>query len=265
MQPHLSRMRHVIQNACVSVLLVAHLFLINPSAHADIPIVAAASNLKFVMEAIGQAYLSLNHQSVKFSYGSSGSIFQQIRHGAPFQVFLSAEEIYVQQLHAADLTEGNSYTYGIGRLVYFAPSGSTLKPSRGLPDLQQAVAEHRVNRFAIANPNHAPYGKAAMSTLRNLGLLPAIQPALVQGENVSQAAQFAISGATDGGLFAYSLVFSNQVSKRGTYYLVPESFHDPLLQSATLIKGCDADARRFFQFLQSNTAKAIFRQYGFVL
>ncbi|WP_426415439.1 molybdate ABC transporter substrate-binding protein [Aestuariirhabdus sp. LZHN29] len=241
--------------------LVALLLALPVSA--DAPLVAAASSLKFALEEIGQQYRAQRGLAVRFVFGSSGNFYRQIRQGAPYQIFLSADEEYVQLLESVDLVQLPSFIYSTGRLAYFAPAGSSLNPELGMDDLRRAVTEQRLNRFAIANPAHAPYGRAALEVLQQLGVEAQIKPHLVLGENVSQAAQFAVSGSTDGGLIAYSLALSPQLSARGSFRLVPAELHAPLRQRAAVIKGAGEDAQQFFDYLQTDQAQATFARYGF--
>jgi len=155
--------------------------------------------------------------------------------------------------------------YATGRIVLFAPHGSPLQLDAQAAGLQAALAGKRIRRFAIANPEHAPYGRAAEQALRKLGLWDALQGKLVLGENVSQAAQFAGSGSAQGGIFAYSLALSPGVAKLGRYVLLPESLHQPLRQRMVLIKGAGETARRFYEYLQQPAARKILTQYGFAL
>jgi molybdate transport system substrate-binding protein len=127
------------------------------------------------------------------------------------------------------------------------------------------LADGRVKKFAIANPAHAPYGRRAEEALLHLGLWEEIKDRLVLGENVSQATQFATSGATQGGIIAYSLALSPDVSKLGTYTLIPDNWHEPLRQRMVLIKGAGETAQAFYAFMQGASARAIMRRYGFAL
>jgi molybdate transport system substrate-binding protein len=155
--------------------------------------------------------------------------------------------------------------YAIGRLVLFAPHGSPVKIDPGLAGVKAALAAAQIKRFAIANPEHAPYGRAAEQALRKAGLWDDMRSRLVLGENVSQAAQFATSGSTEGGLFAYSLALSPQVAKLGSYVLIPETMHEPLRQRMVLVKGAGETAKRFYRYLQEPRARQIFERYGFTL
>jgi molybdate transport system substrate-binding protein len=133
-----------------------------------------------------------------------------------------------------------------------------------LSDLKSALADGRVQRFAIANPEHAPYGRAAEQVLKSQGLWDALQPKLVLGENVSQAARFATSGSAQAGIFAYSLALSPNVSGLGSYVLLPEGLHQPLRQRMALIKGANMTAQKFYRYLQQPVARQIFKRYGFL-
>lgn len=225
--------------------------------------VAAASNLRFALPPIESQFTAETGESVRSVFGSSGHFYRQIRQGAPYEIFLSADESYIKQLESSGLTAEPSFVYGVGRLAYFAPHGSLLDPKRGLADLKQAVLEHRIQRFAIANPGHAPYGKAAFAILQNLAIAESIQGALLLAENISQTAHLAAGGSTDGGLIAYSLVFSDSISKRGTYSVVPNHLHPPLIQRVVLLKGASETATRFYHFLKSATASDLLSRYGF--
>lgn len=229
------------------------------------PLVAAASDLQFALEEVAQRFESETGQELRLSFGSSGNFARQIRQGAGFDLFLSADEAYVEMLVREGLTRGEGVLYALGRLVMIVPKTSRLEADEQLDDLERALAEGRVRRFAIANPEHAPYGDRAAEALRHRGLWEALQPVLILGENVSQAAQFAVSGNAEGGLIAYSLVRSTALADKGDYALVPESWHSPLRQRMVLLKDAGPVAERFYEYLQQSEARAILRDYGFVL
>jgi molybdate transport system substrate-binding protein len=228
------------------------------------PLVAAASDLKFALEETAAKFRAETGRDVTLVFGSSGNFTRQIEQGAPFRLFLSADEGYVRRLAEKSLTVDDGTLYAMGRIVLFAPHGSPLKPEAGLEGLRAALRANRVARFAIANPEHAPYGRAAMQALGHAGLADEIRPRLVLGENVSQAAQFAVSAA-QGGIFAYSLALAPEVSKQGSFALIPAEWHEPLRQRMVLLKGADATARDFYAFLQARPAREIFIRYGFAL
>lgn len=229
------------------------------------PVVAAASDLQFALAEIAAAFKAETGQDVKLLMGSSGNFARQIRQGAPFHIYLSADEDYVLDLARDDFLKDEGALYAIGRVVLMVPPGSPLTADGMLDDLAAALADGRLKRFAIANPEHAPYGKRAEESLRHKGLWEAIKPKLVFGENVSQAAQFATSGNTQGGIIAYSLALAPQVAARGDFALIPQEWHAPLRQRMVLTKKAGPAAERFYAYLQTPPARAIFRKYGFLL
>lgn len=231
----------------------------------DIPVIAAAADLNFALQEIAQAFTDATGLTVKLSFGSSGNFARQIRQGAPYQMYVSADEEYVLDLARDGFTRDEGVLYAVGRIAIIAPHGSPLKPDAGLDGLAAALAEDRITRFAIANPDHAPYGKRAAEALRHRGLWEAVQAKLVLGENVSQAAQFAISGNAQGGIIAYSLALAPRISELGMHALIPEQWHSPLRQRMALLKNAGPTAQRFYAFLQESEARRILRRYGFTL
>ena len=227
--------------------------------------VAAASDLNFALTEIAELYAREHGQRVNLVFGSSGTLTRQVRDGAPFELFLSADEAFVQELADAGLTRDKGVLYAIGRIVLFAPPGSPLEPKEGLDGLARLLADGGVTRFAIANPEHAPYGRAAEAVLRKQGLWVQLRPRLVLGENVSQAAQFAATADTVGGIIAYSLAVAPNMRDRGTFALVPDTDHPPLRQRMVLLKRAGPVAERFFRYLQEPPARAILARYGFTL
>lgn len=236
-----------------------------PVVGADTALVAAASDLKFALEDVAVKFRSDTQRDIKFVFGSSGNFYRQIEQGAPFQIFMSADESFVFKLADAGKTQGRGDLYATGRLVLFAPHGSPLTVDAQLAGLKAALADGRIRRFAIANPEHAPYGRAAEQALKKAGLWEPLQGKLVLGENVSQAAQFASGGSTEGGIFAYSLALSPTVAKLGNHVLLPEDLYQPLRQRMVLIKGAGETARAFYRYVQQPPARDVFRRYGFVV
>jgi molybdate transport system substrate-binding protein len=243
--------------AALAALVLAAL----PAAAA--PGVAAASDLKFALDEIARAYARETGRAVRLAYGSSGNFRRQIAEGAPFELFLSADESYVLALARDGRLEDEGVLYAVGRLVLFAPEGSPVDPDKGMPGLAEQARAGRVAKLAIANPSHAPYGRAARQALEHAGAWGALEGRLVLGENVSQAAQFAASGNATAGLFAYSLTFTPAVSGKGRYALVPEAAHAPLRQRMALVKGAGEEARAFYRYLQAPAARGVFSRYGF--
>ena len=227
--------------------------------------IAAASDLKFALEEIAAAYRSETGKAVKLTFGSSGNFFQQLQQGAPFDLFMSADEDLVAKLAETGLTVDRGTMYAAGRIVLFAPHGSPLAVDARFEGLRALLKANRLMRLAIANPEHAPYGRRAMEALKHAGLWDAVKPKLVLGENISQAAQFATSGSADGGIIAYSLALAPQVSRLGTYALIPETWHAPLRQRMVLMKRAGIEAQAFYAFLQQPAARRILTRFGFLL
>ncbi|MGF1657909.1 MAG: molybdate ABC transporter substrate-binding protein [Rubrimonas sp.] len=229
------------------------------------PVVAAASDLQFAVAEIAEAFTAETRIEVRLSMGSTGNFARQIREGAPFQIFMAADERFIEELHRDGFTRDEGDLYAVGRIVAKAPPGSTLTPDGSLESLRAALAEGRITRFAIANPDHAPYGMRAREALQHAGLWEDIQPFLVLGENVSQAAQFALSGNAEGGIIALSLALAPEVAARGSYDLIPEDYHEPLRQRMALLTGAGPFAEAFYAYMQSPPAREIMERYGFVL
>lgn len=229
------------------------------------PVVVAASDLKFALEELAAQHRQAGGAAVRLVFGSSGNFYRQILQGAPYQLFLSADEDFVFRLADAGKTLDHGQLYAIGRIGLLVPHKSPLKPDGELKDLALALKDGRLQKFAIANPEHAPYGTRAMEVLQHAGLWPAIQPRLVLGENISQATQFATSGSTQGGIVAYSLALSPAVAAQGRFALIPASWHQPLRQRMVLMRGAEPAARAFFAYLQTPAAQAVLQRHGFAL
>jgi molybdate transport system substrate-binding protein len=237
----------------------------SPASTQVAPSIAAAADLKFALGEIADLFKAETGKEVRLIFGSSGNFTAQLLQGAPFEIFLSADEGFVFQLADAGETIDRGALYAEGRIVLFAAKGSPLKPDAGFNDLRAALADGRLQHFAIANPEHAPYGRAAEQALKGQGLWDAIKPKLVLGENVSQAAQFASAGSAQGGIFAYSLALAPAFASLGSFALIPAEWHAPLRQRMVLMKNAGETARAFYRFIQSPAARIIFRNNGFAL
>jgi molybdate transport system substrate-binding protein len=226
---------------------------------------AAASDLKFAIEDLAARFEQDTGHKLRLVFGSSGNFKTQILQGAPFHLFMSADESLVFQLADAGRTEDRGRAYAIGRIGIIVPPGSPLQPDGELQDLAAALKDGRLKKFAIANPAHAPYGARAREALQHAGLWQAIQGQLVLGENVSQAAQFATSGAAQGGIIAYSLALAPAIQKWGRFALIPAAWHQPLRQRMVLVKGAPPAARAFYDYLSTPGAQAIMVRHGFAV
>ncbi len=232
---------------------------------AEAPNVAAAADLKFALTEIAAAHARAGGGRVSLSFGSSGVFRRQIAQGAPFELFLSADEAYVDALIAEDRAEGPGALYAIGRIALYIPNGSPVRADNALRDLAAAAQDGRLKKLAIANPEHAPYGRAAREALQHVGAWEAVRHRLVLGENAAQAARFAVSGSAQAAILPLSLVRSEDLAAKGGFVTLPAGWHAPLRQRMALVKGAGEAARRFYAFLQSAEARAIFSRHGFVL
>jgi molybdate transport system substrate-binding protein len=225
--------------------------------------IAAASDLRFALDEVLLPFRAAHPAArIDVIYGSSGKIATQVRNGAPFDVFLSADRAFAEALHQDGLSAGAPRLYAIGHLVAWSTDAEL-----GRLPLAALVRDERVRRFAIANPEHAPYGMRAMEALRSQGLLDAVRPKLVLGDNIAQAAQFIETGAAQAGLIALSLVLSPALRGRGAYTRVPEAWHSPLEQAFVLTRRAKDNplADAFANHLESPAARATLRRYGFAL
>ncbi len=222
--------------------------------------IAAAADLQPVLPRLAAAFEKETGHTVRTTFGSSGNFSAQIRNGAPFDVFLSADVSYPRQLDAAGLAEpGTLTTYATGSIVVWTRRGSGLDVTPGWT----AVA--RARRIAIANPDHAPYGRAAVSALRSAGLYDQVRAKLVLGENVSQAAQFVQSGNADAGIIPLSLATSAPLAASGAYAGIPSSLYPAIEQAAVILRASankDA-ARAFLRYLQRRDVAAVLAAAGF--
>jgi molybdate transport system substrate-binding protein len=245
--------------------LLLPLLLTGSLATAQEIVVAAAADMNAALPVIAAAYTKKTGQQVKLSFGSSGNLTNQIRNGAPFDVFFSADEEYPQQLIAEGLASKDTlYRYAVGRLVLWVSGDSPLDLSKlGM----QALLEPSVKKISIANPTTAPYGRAAAAALRHFGIYDQVSSRLVLGENVSQAAQFVESGNAQAGLIALSHALALALKDKGRYWTVPLDAYPTLNQAAVVLsrsKQQDA-ARKLLEFLRSPEATSLLTGYGFSL
>jgi molybdate transport system substrate-binding protein len=224
--------------------------------------VAAASDLTYAMNEITENFEKETGCTARVSFGSSGNFLTQIENGAPFDVFFSADIAYPKKLELEGLAApGSTYLYAIGKIVLWTRQDSRLDLKKGLA----ALRDPSVKRISIANPAHAPYGRAAEEALRKAGVYDAVKDRLVLGENISQAAQFVQSGNADAGILALSLAASPAMKDEGRYEIVPENLYTPIEQGAVVLRAArnPADASRFLEYAKAPTATKILAQFGF--
>jgi molybdate transport system substrate-binding protein len=226
--------------------------------------VAAAADLKFAMGELASQFEKQNGAKLDVTYGSSGNFLTQIQNGAPFDLFFPADSEYPKRLEAAGLAElGTRYEYAVGHIVIWTPTHSGIDAAK---DGWKSLLDHRVKKIAIANPEHAPYGRAAVAALKKAGIYEQVKDKLVYGENISQAAGFVQSGNAQVGIVALSLAMSPAM-KDGNRWEVPPSLYPPIFQSVVLLKASENKdaAHKFLQLVKSKTGQEILERFGFTI
>jgi molybdate transport system substrate-binding protein len=244
---------------CCILLLVA---LLETRSVAQDLTVTAAADLQSAMQEIAARFQQETGKSVKVIYGSSGNFFQQIQNGAPFDLFFSANLDYPKKLDAAGLVEpGSYYQYARGKIVLWVANDSKLDLNAGLKALLNPAAK----KIAIANPQHAPYGQAAVAALQKEGFYDQVKDKFVLGENISQTASFVVSGAVDAGIVALSLALSPNMKDKGRYAEIPVAEYPPIEQACVILKSSTKKetAQRFLAFVKSSAVGELLKTYGF--
>jgi len=226
--------------------------------------IAAAADLKFALPEIAKAYEAANKgDTVKSTFGASGKLVTQITEGAPFDLFFAADTSFPEKLKANGMAVGEIKPYAVGRVVLLTKKGSGVDVKGGL----SILTSDKIKKIAIANPEVAPYGRAAVEAMKNSGVYEKVESKIVKGENVQQAATFGITGAADVALVAHSLVLQPAIAKDVEFVLVPQSAHKKMVQAYVMTKrGVDnASAKKFLAFFEGKEADAILKKYGFTL
>jgi molybdate transport system substrate-binding protein len=242
--------------ACCALLLAA------PAHSADTLTIAAASDLQFALKDLAARYERETGTHLQITFGSSGNFLAQIKNGAPFDLFFSADVDYPKKLAAAGQADpATLYEYATGKLVLWTRTDSRLDLKQGL----RVVLDPRVRKIAIANPDHAPYGRAAVAALQHDNLYENVRAKLVLGENISQAAQFADSGNADLGIIALSLALAPTMKASGTYVEITADTYPPLRQACVILKNSPhiPAARAFLAYLKKPEAIDFLKSYGF--
>lgn len=224
--------------------------------------VAAAADLKFAMDEIVKVFDTAHPgDQVDVVYGSSGNFCTQIQQGAPFDLFFSADIDFARKLKAAGLASSEVTPYAVGRIVLWSATMDASKMTL------ESLTDPKIAHIAIANPEHAPYGKRAEESLRASGLWDKVQPKLVIGENIAQTAQYVQTGNAQVGIIALSLALSPELAAKGGYFLIPTTLHKPLEQGYVITKKGEGNAlaKQFSDYINSKPARMILDKYGFTL
>jgi molybdate transport system substrate-binding protein len=262
------KLERIVRRAICGALVagVFTLWGVQPSvASGEALTIAAAADLNFAFKDLVAEFEKKSGTHVKLSLGSSGNFFSQIQHGAPFDLYFSADVRYPQKLvQTGHAVPGSLYRYAVGRIVVWVPTGSPFAVEKiGM----EALLDPSIKKVAIANPKHAPYGRAAVSALEHFKVYDLVKEKLVLGENVSQAAQFVESGAADIGIVALSLALAPPMREAGKYWEIPSAAHPPLEQGAVVLTSATNQraANAFLEFLKGSDGKRVMSSYGFVL
>lgn len=246
-------------------IFIVEILLCGTLASAQTLTIAAAADLNAPLAELAADYQKRAAVELKLAFGSSGNLLNQIQNGAPFDLFFSADEEYPQRLVTAGLAEPASlYRYAVGKLVLWVPAASSLNvESRGM----SVLLDLSVKKIAIANPQHAPYGRAAEAALRHFGLYDKVADRLVLGEDVAQAAQFVESGSAQAGLIALTHVLASGVREKGRYWELPPGSYPPLNQVLVILSRSTRkkEAAAFVNFIKSPEAVGKLKQYGFTV
>lgn len=224
--------------------------------------VAAAADLQFAMQDIAAGFQKETGKNVRVIYGSSGNFFQQIQNGAPFDIFFSANLDYPKKLDAAGLIQhGTYYQYARGKIAVWVPKDSKIDVSKGL----RAVLDPMVKKIAIANPQHAPYGQAAVAAMEKEGIYEKAKDKFVLGENISQTASFVISGSADIGIVALSLAISPNMKDKGRYTEIPWTEYPPIEQACVILNSSKNKqlAQEFLSYVKGRAVADLLSRYGF--
>lgn len=241
-----------------------------PASAADVPppttlTVAAAADLKFALDDLVKEFEGKNPATkVNVTYGSSGNFFAQLQNGAPFDLFFSADISYPRKLAEAGLGADEVFLYAVGRIVVWVPKDSLVDVDKlGI----KALLEPAIRKIAVANPQHAPYGRAAVAAMKALNVYDQVAPRLVYGENIAQTAQFVQSGAADIGILALSLAVAPQMRDTGRYWQVPLDTYPRMEQGGLILKAAkDLNAARSFRdFVLGDHGREVLKRYGFSL
>jgi molybdate transport system substrate-binding protein len=252
----------------LAILVRAFLLLLilcgAPEASAGQITVAAAADLTFAFKDVSARFEKQTGNSIKLSYGSSGNYFSQIKNGAPYDLFFSADIDFPKKLEAAGLIEpGSIYEYAVGKIVIWVPNSSKLDLGRGL----KVLLDPGIHKIAIANPRHAPYGRAAVAAIQHEGIYDQVKSKFVMGEDISQTAQFVQSGNADVGIVALSLALAPAMKTKGRYIEVPTADYPSIVQAAVILKSSQNKevAKQFLKFLKEPATLALMADYGFTV
>ena len=242
------------------IFYASALLLLSP-AYAEVSSVAVAANMKEAFSEIAAAFKGAGNPELRVVYGSSGNFTAQIMNGAPFNLFIAADEHFPLELYKSGKTIDEGAVYAIGKLAVLTKNSSGIQLGGDKAALVKAI--NKANKIAIAKPELAPYGKAAVEYLKAEGLWDLAKGKLVYGDNIGLVTTYIVTGAADMGFTAVSLAKSAEVSKDANYLVLNEQLYQPIKQRMVLIKGAPPEARELYQFMLTPAAKVILQKYGY--
>lgn len=235
-----------------------------PTAARDAgPLLAAAASLRPAIDELARVFEQQTGHHIRVSFGATGNLVRQIEQGAPFEAMISADVEGPARLHGASLTESRPHIFARGRLALVVPKTSPIAIERGFESIALSIEQRKLRKFAIANPELAPFGRAATAALERAGLRDRIAPLLVRAENVGQAAQYVASGAADAGLVALSLTRAPPLSDALQVFIVPGDWHPPIDQAMVALRTASPVTRAFLALFTSAAGRAILERHGF--
>ena len=217
--------------------------------------------MKDAFSEINTAFQATGNSNIRIVYGSSGNFTAQIMNGAPFNLFISADERFPIELYKQGKASDEGVVYAMGKLALILKHSAAMSLANDKTELMRAIG--KANKIAIAKPELAPYGKAAVEYLKAEGLWDTAKDKLIYGDNIGIATMYVVTGAADLGFTALSLAKSEDVAKETNFILVNSKFYEPIKQRMVLIKGAPREAAALYQFMQSSQAKLILQQYGY--
>lgn len=232
-------------------------------AEDESPLIAVAANFSPAMEEIVRQFTISTGLKVRLTSGASGTLVRQIEQGAPFELFLSADEDYVLKLYTEKLTPDSGRNYAIGNLVLYIPYGSHLDKMQDIEKILRHLISENDYRIAMANPELAPYGTAARQVISRFANLHMLQQRIILGENVGQTAQFALTGSVDAAFLPYSLAITNIMQEKGYFELIPNEWYKPVYQRMVLLNNAGAAAQALYKYINSDAAKIVISKYGY--
>lgn len=263
-----------IARTTATTLVIALAMSITPTANANSeqqPVIAVAASVAAASESIARRFHAKTGIQVRWSTGASGNLARQIRRGAPFELFISADRSYVQSIVDSGLNDGPGVTYAIGQLALLVSKRSDLVlPTTQMPaserenEIRSLLRDPRIERITMANPQHAPYGRAARESLQFLGLWHSLKAKMVFGESVTQSARFARTDSVHAALLPLGIIMHSPLANE-PHWAVPADWHQPLHQQMILIKGASDEAKRLFAFMRGADAREVLSEFGFLV